>query len=487
MTLRTKKHTGRRAFLRNAAGAAIALPLLEFTHGKAWAAGNTTKRFLTVFSHGGTLTNHIKSDRTDGSKGHHGLDYWRPAQPGEQLVLGPIHEPLQPYVDKLLLVEGINNRVAIKADPYSAGAHGTANRAALGSHALAASQVNGKTVHDATGPSIDHVVAERLEASQPTKFSRIHLKVQGHQYGTPFFGPNGEGRGGESDAPKAYETLFEGVGVDPEDPAVILQRLRRESTLDGLLEEYERQSHRVSGQDRHAIEAHLEHLYELEKEMNSQVVCAPPDASILDGHDSTPKRAEIFADMIVAALRCGLTNVACLEISDILTPWTEAGLQVESAHGIGHALGHTARDIGATGPKASQHDKWVLEMKDNRKWRASVVARILQGLDDPNVLEGDKTLLDNSLLLYTSEFRNAAVHSAWNLPVLLAGSAGGHFNTGRFVDYNKHAHEGHDTLNYDSDMSTHNLFTTILQAMGQDDQHFGNDDHIVEGPLPGLT
>jgi hypothetical protein len=114
------------------------------------------------------------------------------------------------------------------------------------------------------------------------------------------------------------------------------------------------------------------------------------------------------------------------------------------------------------------------------------MAQLLEGLDDPNFLEGDGTLLDNSLVLYTSEFRNGSIHTAWNMPVLLAGSAGGALSTGRFIDYNQHgAAEG--TLQYETSESTHNLFTSILQALGQDDQHFGNGDASHQGPLPGLT
>jgi hypothetical protein len=102
-------------------------------------------------------------------------------------------------------------------------------------------------------------------------------------------------------------------------------------------------------------------------------------------------------------------------------------------------------------------------------------------------MEGDRTLLDNSLVLYTSEFRDPAGHIAWNVPVLLAGSAGGYFQTGRFIDYNVHAAGNPSTLEYQSPESTHNLFTSILHALGEDDAHFGSDHAEHEGPLPGLT
>ncbi len=98
-------------------------------------------------------------------------------------------------------------------------------------------------------------------------------------------------------------------------------------------------------------------------------------------------------------------------------------------------------------------------------------------------MEGGSTLLDNSLVLCTSEFSNGAVHTAFNVPVLLAGSAGGYFRTGRHVNYDTDP----DPLAYTSAESTHNLFTSFLQAFGGDDEHFGSDHVTHRGPIPGLT
>ena len=47
--------------------------------------------------------------------------------------------------------------------------------------------------------------------------------------------------------------------------------------------------------------------------------------------------------------------------------------------------------------------------------------------------EGDRTLLDNSLVLATSESNFAKVHSVDNLPIMVAGSAGGVAKTGGVI------------------------------------------------------
>ena len=53
-TMMTLRNSGRRAFLRTAGGLVLGLPLLEYTHEKAWAApAGTAKRLVVVFNHGG--------------------------------------------------------------------------------------------------------------------------------------------------------------------------------------------------------------------------------------------------------------------------------------------------------------------------------------------------------------------------------------------------------------------------------------------------
>ncbi|MEM6995752.1 MAG: DUF1552 domain-containing protein [Myxococcota bacterium] len=480
------KHSGRRAFLRGAAGAALALPALEFTHGHAWAAGDdATCRFLTVFTHGGTISNQNgTSGKHNGSGPQHGLDLWRPADPSsESLVLGPIHEPLAAFRDKLVLLESIDNRTGLVQGAYGGG-HRRCNVTALTAADIGYSGAEDEENAYSTGPSIDQVIAERLAQDNPTAFENVHLRVHGHQYGSPYFRADNERVSGERNPGAAFAALFDGVVSGEPDPEILRANNIRRSVLNGLSEEYDRFRNKVSAKDLQAIDAHLDHLAALEAQLDNLVVCTPP-SGIPGDEGATPEVADLHADIIVAALRCGLTNVANLEISDIVTPWTPAGNPTGQT--LGHGLHHLARDVGATGPEADQYDDWLAEILDNRRWRMGVIARVLAGLDDPAFMEGDRTLLDNSLMLVTSEFSNGSKHYAANQPVLLAGGAGGALQTGRYLDYNQYAAADPNTLQYDSNESIHNLFVSILQLFGQDDTSFGSADAIHEGPLPGLV
>jgi len=479
------KNSGRRAFLRGAAGAALALPLLELTHGKAWSQSNVTKRFLTVFSHGGTITDQSHTSLHDGTGKYLELNHWKPADPGEALVLGAIHQSLEPYKSKLLVLEGIDNMAASEQAQYGSGGHGISNVTAL----TAADAQNPWDDPSSLGPSIDHVIAERLAARQPVKFNRIHLNVKGHQYGSPYFAAANQRVSGESSPQAAFNTIFEGITGDQEpDPAYVHQQALRASVVDGVIDGYSKMKSVVSQRDRHVIEAHLEHLWALEQELEAApVVCEPPTGIDADANAGGDVVGALHVKIILAALRCGLTNVANLEIADIICHWTPNGGLIPSAFDIGHSLGHYARELGPQGESHDLAGDWELEMLDNRGWRMSLVQQLLEGLDDPTFAEGGNTMLDNAVLLYTSEFSDPAGHVSAGVPVLLAGSGGHYFNTGRHLNYNTYAQSDPNTREYATNESTHNLFTSILHAMDETDSHFGSDHAKHQGELPGLV
>ena len=71
----TLRNSGRRAFLRGIGGLALGLPLLEYTHEKAWAAtAGGAKRLVVVFNHGGETMCMQKSGLRAGGIGEM---FWR--------------------------------------------------------------------------------------------------------------------------------------------------------------------------------------------------------------------------------------------------------------------------------------------------------------------------------------------------------------------------------------------------------------------------
>ncbi len=478
----------RRLFLKGVGGLAIGLPLLELNHGRAWGReGTPAKRLIVTFEHGGTISPSTRTGvKEDGTGEHHAWDDWGPSDPGEALAFGPIHTPLESVRSDCLLLRGIDNMACTKKAPYG-GDHGWANVTAL---TAADVQVIDKD-QSALGPSIDHVVAQRLAERNPVAFKALHLMVRGHQYGTPLYsGPKSE-VSSETDPVAVFQKLF--AGFTPSgapDPALTKLRNNQKSVLDGVMSGLGILRKRVGRADLAIVDAHTDHLRELEKRIEllaAQPVCTLP-SGFSDKKVGQSLRADVVGnlhvDLILAAMRCGLTNVATLEIADIITNWLPTPYG-PVAFDIGHSLHHLAREVGPKGPEAANAAKWREEMQINRRWRMSLLARLAEGLKATP--EGAGTMLDNSLILHTSEFSDGSSHSSADIPMLLIGKAGNYFRTGRHLNYNDKAVSSPTTRAYSTTASTHNVFTSVLHAFGYDDAHFGNDAATVKGPLPRLV
>src|SRR5262249_17326843 len=131
--------------------------------------------------------------------------------------------------------------------------------------------------------------------------------------------------------------------------------------------------------------------------------------------------------------------------------------------------------------------QWYDTMLKNRQWRIGLLGRFLDGM--AATPEGGGTMLDNMLVMSTSEFSCGAVHSVADMPILLAGKASGKIKTGRQINYNTKAAAGNAwNLDYATQTSMHNLFTSILQIFGGTDTNFGSTGHAPKtGPLDLLT
>lgn len=77
--------------------------------------------------------------------------------------------------------------------------------------------------------------------------------------------------------------------------------------------------------------------------------------------------------------------------------------------------------------------------------------------------EGDGCLLDHSMVMYGSGMSNGNRHARFDLPILLAGRAGGTLTTGRYLDFN-----------WKSETPLSNLYVEMLRRMGVNTDRFGD-------------
>jgi hypothetical protein len=122
----------------------------------------------------------------------------------------------------------------------------------------------------------------------------------------------------------------------------------------------------------------------------------------------------LMADILVLAFRTDTTRVCTLKLNNDHSSLRFPNLKVD--YMIHHLLSH------------SDGDDWL---KVNRFFTEQV-AYIAARLDA--VQEGERTLLDNCMVLYLSSMMTGN-HDNDQLPVVMLGRAGGQVRSGRVLDY----------------------------------------------------
>ena len=100
------------------------------------------------------------------------------------------------------------------------------------------------------------------------------------------------------------------------------------------------------------------------------------------------------------------------------------------------------------------------------RWHVQQFAYMLEKMK--GIKEGDKTLLDNSMLMFGSPIRDGNSHNPHNLPLVLAGQGGGTLKTGRHLMYPKNT-------------PLCNLYKGMLNRMGTPVETFGDSTAELAG------
>jgi hypothetical protein len=102
------------------------------------------------------------------------------------------------------------------------------------------------------------------------------------------------------------------------------------------------------------------------------------------------------------------------------------------------------------------------------QWHVEQYAYLLNKLQ--NMPEGNGTVLDHSMIMFGSGLRDGNKHSPRNLPLVIAGSAGGRIKTGQH-------------LVQDPNTPLANLYCSMLEAFGTPVEQFGDSTEKLPGVL----
>jgi hypothetical protein len=451
------------------AGGVAALPLLRMRPASAQAA-SIPKRLIIFYTGHGTLR-YLWPPTGVGGMGSPTENAWD---------FGTLHTPLQPHKSKINVIHGLDMR----SYTDDTAANGARNGHVTGAvHALSATTPQGDT---AGGPSLDIFVGQKLkESGVVTRLPSLQLMVGSGTSGHPDWDTALTWLSAGAEAPAmgsplaAYDLLFPSGPPGPSpvpDPTAQQLFTRRKSALDLVSRELGSLGPRMDKNARAKLEAHATLIRDLEARLmqpapilqscqadtRSALSTRLGSCSTAGGDQCIPPRFDAMARIATAALACDQTRVVTLIVSP--PPDSETGYNgmygTTGLHDLVHKVAYPGQSAG------------MVEMGANFfRTYARYYAALLAMLDGIPESDG-QTLLDHTAVLWTSEI-GSSNHDLSDIPIMVAGSAGGYFRTGRYIKV--------------APNTAHNdLHVSLANAVGLSNiTTFGNAS-VCKGPLPNL-
>jgi len=441
----------RRRFLRMAGAGAAAgaiAPFLPIFESGVSAGGEFPHRHVVFHTGNGTVH-----------------DAWRPSGSETSFTLSRILAPLEAFKDRLVICDGLNQRVF---DTGPGRPHGRAAAQLLTGFPLTADSDGA-----AGGMSVDQFIAGELRdrGLARTPFRSMELGAFRVTHEFLFSGPNLP-IPQEADPRRAFERFLAGAGggdgatVDPR----IAQRLaERGRVFDVVASQIRGVEGELRGSDRERMQRHLAAIESVQAELAATAmprgacsVVSPDFGGIGDPRSSAmyPVVAPLHCSVARLALACDQTRVVSIILGTSgntrLYP-TWLGISDEH-HDIGHRAG------GDSGMREKQ-----IRIEE---YHAGLFRDFLTELDSVDEGGPGQSLLDHSIVVWINSLADGG-HGMVNLPVVIAGSGGGVLRTGRFMSFGGASHC--------------DLLTSLCHLMGLGDVAKFGDPSFGSGPLSGLA
>jgi Protein of unknown function (DUF1552) len=397
----------RRTMLRGMVGGsvvALALPPLEAmldAHGQAHADGtDLPRRLVTWFWGNGVALADV------GNPG--GALAFNPAQTGPGFELTPQLAPFGSVRDYLSVLSGYQVSAGL---PMRRGHHDGC--ALFSGWPFVELPPNGANYASKFGgPTVDQVVASRVggQTFLPSIQLRVSKRIIGSEGPTLEFlsheGPD-QPLSAIQDPREAWDRLFASFTV-PDDPT----KPHRMAALDAVLEDAMQLKARVSAADRIRLDAHLSAVEQLRSQIDALApVCEiPPEATQnnddIDGNEQLEPVNRAMSDLLALAFSCDITRVASVQFTGSVGYTVFNQLGINMGH---HDLTHDAGQNGAV-------DAATIETM-------RMLAYLCERLQATP--EGVGNLLDQSVILASSDAASGLTHAVTDMPIVVAGGGGG--------------------------------------------------------------
>ncbi len=396
-----KRTFSRRTLLRGV-GVTVALPWLEsvpaFSDDMPLAETNEPPTRMAVIFAG---------------NGFHKDEWWAKGS-GSSMELGKVLTPLEPHREKLLFIRGLWNEEATKGNIHSSQTGNLLSGAPVASGGKIQSgtsmdQVIAKRIgHHTKVPSLV-LGCERSIASLHRDYSMLyssHISWSSPTTPTPL----------EVFPALAFDRLFKDAPASASTNRV----------LDAVLEDAKDLRPKISRTDRQKLDEYLGAVRDVELQIERAAKGRRfqgwrPDRSepnMPRPADGLPQDIEqhmkLMCDILVLAIQTDTTRVCTLKLNNDHSSLRFPHIGID--YMIHHLLSHT------------ENADWL---KVNQFF-VEQLAYVAKKLD--SIQEGERTALDNSMILFCSSMVTGS-HDATQLPVVILGRAGGRLESGRTLDY----------------------------------------------------
>jgi hypothetical protein len=429
----TGKHIDRRTLLKGV-GAAIALPWLDAMR-PAMAAklANQARRVAVVYVPNGIV-----------------MKDWKPTDAGSEFAFTRILKPLEPFRQDITVLSGLANNAANKA---KGGGHAKASGSFLSG--TPPKYTAGPDVH--AGVTFDQLAAKHWSAE--TRVASLQIGCEdSRMVGNCDTGSSCAYTNSLSwkdpDTPLPVEvnprSVFERLfgTVDPSLPADVRARraMYRKSILDQTAENTQRLTADLGAADRHKMDEYLTGIREVEVRIASSEKdpVTPPSEKPSGIPFDYAEYVKLMFNLQVIAFQSDLTRVSTMMLGREGSVRTYPEIGVPDPH---HPLTHHRG-----------HPDFIEKVTKINCFHAELFAWFVERLK--STPDGDGSLLDHSAILYGGALSDGNAHSNVDLPLVLAGHAGG-------IRGGRHVASAANT-------PVANLFVHLMNSVGLETERFAD-------------
>lgn len=263
----------------------------------------------------------------------------------------------------------------------------------------------------------------------------------------------------EIDPGAVFDRLFAGQTVKETRQAKSVRELHRKSVLDFVLQDAKQLHQSLPPVDQRKLDEYLYSVRDVEKRLTGSerlqtteqgVSDYPRPSGVPKGLD---KHAELMMDMITLAMQTDSTRI-------ISFMFANAGSN-RSYPEIGVSEGHHESSHHGKSPHKQEN---VAKINRFHIDRFGYLLARLKAVREAN----GKSLLDNSMVIYGSGISDGDRHNHDDLPIILAGEAGGRIKSGRHI-------------RYPNGTPLCNLYVWMMRQMGAKVDSFGDSNGVLNG------